>query len=76
MPLSMVDVINAGARPVYNHPLTRRDESDMVALVQAVLCGGDISRIGSPRGMKEVISDEALDGDPYHTRFETEFIER
>ena len=69
--------IKADPRPLgvpYNHPLTRRDEADMCALINAVLCGGDITNIGGERGPKIVTADEVLVSDPYGTRYETEAV--
>lgn len=80
-PISMLALMQRGAaeavkadpRPLLrapcNHPLTRKDEADMSALVNAVLCGGDITNIGDERGATMVVSDEALVGDPYSTRY-------
>lgn len=76
--MTMLDVIRAGAKPVYNHPLTRRDEDDMRKLAFALIYGDDISRIGewNDRGTKTVTSDEVLTGDIYHTRFTSETVRR
>jgi hypothetical protein len=57
----------------YNYPLTRKDEMDMRALVNAVLCGGDITAIGDERHVPNfVASDEELTGDIYRTRYQQE----
>lgn len=74
---TMLDCI-APNRIHYSHPLTRRDEADISALINAFLCGNPIDRIGewNDRGSKTVTSDEALTGDVYRTRFETEIVRR
>lgn len=89
MKSSLLDAVNPGRTSYdqggtlqsntlyYNYPQTRTDAADSDNLINAFLCGSPIDRIGLDyRGMKEVISDEVLGGDPYRTRFETEFVPR